>query len=392
MKPSILRTLFIAYMGFGLAMGLLFPLYAQFFVEWKPGMQLWFNIGCIIAGLSIGIANYWVCKQVLLRRLRRISEVAQAISNNDISQQCTLVSHDLIGEIIHSFNQMAANLRDMIGRIGQSTHNLDENIQQLAEIADRESDKAARQQAESRQAVQAIEGISDGIHQVTEMATEAAGASGQADQFAREGALIATEAIGSISGLIGDMNKAGDVIGQLDEKSASIGMVMDVIRNIAEQTNLLALNAAIEAARAGEQGRGFAVVADEVRTLATRTQESTEEIEKIIGQLQSGSRSAVTMMDNARSRGMQTEEHFERAAELLAEIAGAIASVTRISNGLSGATASQNALVDTLKAHMGRIDESVQDTTQGAVMVAESSNNLSHQAHELRHMLEQFRH
>jgi methyl-accepting chemotaxis protein len=392
MKPSILRTLFIAYIGFGLAMGLLFPLYARFFVEWKPGMQLWFNIGCIIAGLSIGIANYWVCKQVLLRRLKRISEVAQAISNNDISQHCTLVSHDLIGEIIDSFNQMSTNLRNMIGRIGASTHTLDENIQQLAEIADRESDKAARQQVESQQAVQAIDEISGSIHQASDMAIEVAGASGQADQFAHEGALIATEAIGSISGLIGDMNKAGDVIGQLDEKSASIGMVMDVIRNIAEQTNLLALNAAIEAARAGEQGRGFAVVADEVRTLATRTQESTEEIEKIISQLQSGSRSAVTMMNNARSRAMQTEEHFERAAELLAEIAGAIASVTRISNGLSTATSSQNALIGTVKEHMGRIGETAQDTSQGALMVAESSNNLSHQARELRQMLEQFRH
>ncbi|PLX61116.1 HAMP domain-containing protein [Sedimenticola selenatireducens] len=170
MKPSILRTLFITYMGFGLIMGLLFPLYAQFFVEWKPGMQLWFNIGCIIAGLTIGIANYWVCKQVLLSRLQRISEVAQAISNNDISHQCTLVSHDLIGEIINSFNQMGANLRDMIGRIGSSTHALDENTQQLAGIAEQGREKAAQQQVESRQAVQAIDEISDSIHQVSEMA------------------------------------------------------------------------------------------------------------------------------------------------------------------------------------------------------------------------------
>ncbi|MCW8904887.1 methyl-accepting chemotaxis protein [Sedimenticola sp.] len=392
MKPSILRTLFITYMGFGLIMGLLFPLYAQFFVEWKPGMQLWFNIGCIIAGLTIGIANYWVCKQVLLRRLQRISEVAQAISNNDISHQCTLVSHDLIGEIINSFNQMGANLRDMIGRIGSSTHALDENTQQLAGIAEQGREKAAQQQVESRQAVQAIDEISDSIHQVSEMAVEVAGSSGQVDQFAKESTLIATEAIGSISALIADMNKAGDVISQVDEKSASIGMVMDVIRNIAEQTNLLALNAAIEAARAGEQGRGFAVVADEVRTLATRTQESTEEIEKIIGQLQTGSRSAVNVMDNARSRAIQTEEHFEHAAELLAEIAGAISSVTLISNNLSTATASQNALIGTIKDHMEQIDESSQDTSQGALLVAESSNRLSHQAHELRGMLEQFRH
>jgi len=392
MKPSILRTLFITYMGFGLIMGLLFPLYAQFFVEWKPGMQLWFNIGCIIAGLTIGIANYWVCKQVLLSRLQRISEVAQAISNNDISHQCTLVSHDLIGEIINSFNQMGANLRDMIGRIGSSTHALDENTQQLAGIAEQGREKAAQQQVESRQAVQAIDEISDSIHQVSEMAVEVAGSSGQVDQFAKESTLIATEAIGSISALIADMNKAGDVISQVDEKSASIGMVMDVIRNIAEQTNLLALNAAIEAARAGEQGRGFAVVADEVRTLATRTQESTEEIEKIIGQLQTGSRSAVNVMDNARSRAIQTEEHFERAAELLAEIAGAISSVTLISNNLSTATASQNALIGTIKDHMEQIDESSQDTSQGALLVAESSNRLSHQAHELREMLEQFRH
>ncbi|WP_037375216.1 methyl-accepting chemotaxis protein [Sedimenticola selenatireducens] len=392
MKPSILRTLFITYMGFGLIMGLLFPLYAQFFVEWKPGMQLWFNIGCIIAGLTIGIANYWVCKQVLLRRLQRISEVAQAISNNDISHQCTLVSHDLIGEIINSFNQMGANLRDMIGRIGSSTHALDENTQQLAGIAEQGREKAAQQQVESRQAVQAIDEISDSIHQVSEMAVEVAGSSGQVDQFAKESTLIATEAIGSISALIADMNKAGDVISQVDEKSASIGMVMDVIRNIAEQTNLLALNAAIEAARAGEQGRGFAVVADEVRTLATRTQESTEEIEKIIGQLQTGSRSAVNVMDNARSRAIQTEEHFEHAAELLAEIAGAISSVTLISNNLSTATASQNALIGTIKDHMEQIDESSQDTSQGALLVAESSNRLSHQAHELREMLEQFRH
>ena len=391
MKPSILRTLFISYLGFGLAMGLLFPLYAQFFVEWKPDMQLWFNVGCIIAGLSIGVANYWVCKQVLLRRLQRISEVAHAISNNDISQQCSMVSHDLIGEIITSFNQMSANLRNMIGQIGRSSQALDSDIEQLVQIANEGREQAARQQEDSHQVVQAVDQISSGIVQLSEMAGTAADTASEAEQHAGQSILIATEAIGSISALISDVDRASNVITQLDDKSASIGMVMDVIRNIAEQTNLLALNAAIEAARAGEQGRGFAVVADEVRTLATRTQKSTEEIEEIIRHLQSGSRDAVEVMNNAHQRAIKTEEHFEQAAELLAEISGSISTMNGISQHFAEATSEHDALIHSVKRNSERIDAACQGSTDGANLIAESSHRLSEQAHGLQVMLAQFR-
>ena len=391
MKPSILRTLFISYLGFGLAMGLLFPLYAQFFVEWKPDMQLWFNIGCIIAGLSIGVANYWVCKQVLLRRLQRISEVAHAISNNDISQQCSMVSHDLIGEIIASFNQMSANLRNMIGQIGRSSKALDSDIEQLVQIANEGREQATRQQEESHQVVQAVDRISSGITQLSEMAGTAADTASEAEQHASQSILIATEAIGSISALISEVDRASKVITQLDDKSTSIGMVMDVIRNIAEQTNLLALNAAIEAARAGEQGRGFAVVADEVRTLATRTQKSTEEIEEIIRHLQSGSRDAVEVMNNAHQRAIKTEEHFEQAAELLAEISGSISTMNGISQHFAEATSEHDALIQSVKGNSQRIDAACQGSADGANLIAESSHRLSEQAHGLQVMLAQFR-
>ena len=114
MKPSILRNLGIAFFSFGLLMGVIFPFYAQFFVEWKPGMQRWFVIGCLLAGSIIGIVNYWLVNVVLLRKLRRISTVANAISNKDITFQCQIESHDVIGEIVNSFNRMALTLREMI--------------------------------------------------------------------------------------------------------------------------------------------------------------------------------------------------------------------------------------------------------------------------------------
>ena len=116
MKPSILRNLLFSYLGFGVVVAIIFPFYADFFVEWKPGMLVWFVVGCLVAGLIIGIANYWLFNIILLQKLRRISEVANSISNKDLSFSCSMESADTIGEIIISFNGMSQNLRDLIGQ------------------------------------------------------------------------------------------------------------------------------------------------------------------------------------------------------------------------------------------------------------------------------------
>ncbi len=125
MQPSILRNLLYSFLAFGLGMGLVFPVYAQFFVDWKEGMQLWFSVGCILAGLTIGLVNYLLCKWVLLRRLSRISQVAHAISNKDLRHQCSLQSQDLVGDIIASFNQMTGNLREIVKQIFLATVELE---------------------------------------------------------------------------------------------------------------------------------------------------------------------------------------------------------------------------------------------------------------------------
>jgi methyl-accepting chemotaxis protein len=392
MRPSILRNLFISFLLFGLAMGLIFPLYAEFFVDWKPGMKIWFAIGCIVAGLSIGVANYIVCKVVLLKRLARISEVAQAISRNDVTHQCSMQSHDLIGTIVNSFNRMAENLRSMIGQIGHSTGQLEEQIYQINQLAEESSQAASGQQSETEQMAQAMAELSDSVHHISEMAQQAADSVSQADGQAKEGSQIANEAIVSISSLGKATEQAAQVVHDLEQKSDSIGVVMDVIRGIAEQTNLLALNAAIEAARAGEQGRGFAVVADEVRTLATRTQKSTEEIEGIIQLLQQGARDAVEVMGAAQTKAGATEERFQEAGRLLTEIATAIHRVNELSDGVAQAAVRQDQVVAGVNGHIETMRSISTQTSDMASQTADSSRNLSEQAMDLKGLVSQFKH
>jgi methyl-accepting chemotaxis protein len=391
MKPSILKKLFLSFLAFGLLMGLIFPVYAGFFVEWKEGAKLWFTLGSIIAGLSIGFINYWLFKVILLNRLKQISVIAQAISNNDISHECSLQSNDLIGEIINSFNHMVANLRGIIGHITDSASELETQTQQLITISNQGMEGVEQQKDKTDQVVQVMAEFSNGVQQITDGANETVDLTTQANKQATESALIATEAIGSICALSGDIDNAAKVINQLDQKSESIGNMLDVIRGIAEQTNLLALNAAIEAARAGEQGRGFAVVADEVRTLATRTQQSTGEIEEIISHLQQGSRDAVKAMDGARSQANTTEEHFEQAAELLAEIAGAVHAISEKNHSFAQTASMQNEMVGEVCRHVQTINDVSHQISEGSVQAVDASSGLHTRATELRGLVEQFK-
>ncbi len=392
MKPSILRNLFLSYLAFGLLMGLVFPFYANIFVEWHPGAKTWFTIGCIVAGISIGLVNYLLCKQILLNRLKQISVVAHAISEKDISHNCTIQSHDLVGEIISSFNLMAANLRHMIGQIGTSATQLEGQSQQLSTVCASEMKCATRQLEEADRVSQTVGELSSTVQQIAESATETATLTENADGKAQEGALIATEAIGSIDNLSVSINHAANVLCKLEEKNESISSVLEVIRNIAEQTNLLALNAAIEAARAGEQGRGFAVVADEVRTLATRTQQSTGEIATIISELQQGSNDAVQAMEGARSQAVSTEERFEHTAELLAEISGDIRSISERNRSLADAASFQNSMVGDVNQHIQAIHGDCNQMAESSEQIVALTRDLHVQAGALKGLVEQFKH
>ena len=391
MKPSILRNLLIGFVSLGLVVGGGFPFFAGFFVDWQEGMFGWFVASCLIAGVLIGVANYWLVKVILLKRLKQISEIANAISQNDISHECTMQSNDLIGEIVDAFNQMAVNLRNTIGQISGATTQLAAAAEQTTAITDETSRGVCAQQSEIDSIAAAMNEMTSTVQEVARNAAEASSAADAANSESRNGALIATEAIGGIDALQTQVDSAAQVIRDLENESEHIGSVLDVIRGIAEQTNLLALNAAIEAARAGEQGRGFAVVADEVRTLASRTQQSTQEIQDMITRLQEGTGNAVKVMEGAQSKAQESSELVENAAESLAMIAGSISAINDMNTTIASAAEEQSAVASEMQTNMNNIREVADRSAEGAQQTAQASEELARLAAEQQSLVAQFR-
>ena len=173
MKPSILRNLLIASVSFGLVTGAVFPFFAELFVDVEEGMFFWFASSCLLAGTMIGVGNYWLVNVILLKRLKRISEIANAISHNDVSHECEMKSEDMIGEIIDAFNQMAANLRNMIGQISGATTQLAAAAEETSTITDETSRGVQQQQAEIDSIASAMDEMTSTVQEVARNAAEA---------------------------------------------------------------------------------------------------------------------------------------------------------------------------------------------------------------------------
>ncbi|QKQ26052.1 methyl-accepting chemotaxis protein [Candidatus Reidiella endopervernicosa] len=375
----------------GLFMGMVFPLYAQFFVEWKEGMKLWFIVGCLIAGTSIGVINYVLVNIVLLRKVRRISDVAKAVSQNDISHQCTIESNDVIGEIVNSVNQMTENLRHMISQISDSSSHLTQSSELLQTITSETSHRVNQQQVETEQVANAMNEMSSMVQNVAHHAEQAAEAAKQADIDANKGHQVVNSTINSINTLASEVEKATTVINKLEADSENVGVVLDVIKGIAEQTNLLALNAAIEAARAGEQGRGFAVVADEVRTLASRTQESTQEIQEIIEHLQEGARNAAAAMQVGSNQTQTSVTQAGEAGAALASIASAVTNISEMTSQIANSSSEQERMSEEINNNVVNISDSAKETAISVQQTSESSNEMGQLTSKLESLIQRFK-
>jgi methyl-accepting chemotaxis protein len=348
------------------------------------------HIVMFTAGLVLIV---YLLRRVVTNRINRLRRVFEEIERNaNLSHEIECVDlHDEIGGMAKAFNSMLKKFRDSMQEVSNSTRLLTEAAGRVASVSEETLSGVLAQQTETDMVATAMNEMNATVQEVAKNAARTADASREAKSEASNGALVSTHALGGIAMLMSEIDEAAGVIQKLDTDSANIGMVLDVIKGIAEQTNLLALNAAIEAARAGEAGRGFAVVADEVRTLASRSQKSAEEIEKMIARLQAGAREAVHAMEESRVKAQESEEQVEAAAESLGMIAGEVSTINDMNTQIATAAEEQTAVAEEINRNIATITQVADQTAEGARHSAQISEELVQLAADLEALVSRFR-
>ncbi|MEA5673321.1 methyl-accepting chemotaxis protein [Pseudomonas sp. MH2] len=317
--------------------------------------------------------------------------VAERVATGDLTQEIRVVGRDEPALLLRALSRMQESLRDTIRKIAASSDQLASASEELHTVTEDTSRGLHQQSAEIDQAATAVNQMTAAVEEVANNAVSTADASKGADQTTRDGRDQVNQALSSIQQLVEDVTGTSSEIEQLATSANEISRVLDVIGSIAGQTNLLALNAAIEAARAGEAGRGFAVVADEVRALAHRTQQSTAEIEQMIGGIQTGTERAVGSMHSSQGRASDTLEIAEAAGQALELIAEAIAAINQRNLVIASASEEQAQVAREVDRNLVNIRDLAMQTSAGANQTSAAAQDLSRLAVELNGMVAQFK-
>ncbi len=310
----------------------------------------------VLAAVVLGMA--WFTKRQILDPANRLKHYLGELATGNFSQQIDCRSNDEFGDIAVSARSVQSQLGGMMAEIADASGRVDESAGELTRLSAQSAECVGHQRDQTEQVATAMTEMTATVQEIARNAESAAAQARQADELTESGSNVVSGVIGAIRDLVGEVAKSSEVVREVESDSEEIGSVLDVIRGIAEQTNLLALNAAIEAARAGEQGRGFAVVADEVRTLASRTQASTQEIQAMIERLQNGTKAAAQAMEQGSRKSADTMAMAEDAGRALADIAAAVSSISMANLQIASAAEEQGAVSEDINRNVSTINDS----------------------------------
>ncbi|KHO65745.1 chemotaxis protein [Pseudomonas flexibilis] len=345
----------------------------------------------IVAAALLTILLAWLFTRSLLVPLGQALEEALAVAAGDLTREIRVTGRDEPAQLLDALRTMQGNLRSAVQQIADSSSQLASAAEELNAVTENSSRGLHQQNDQIEQAATAVNEMTSAVEEVARSAVDTSQATGETNRTALQGRDAVKQTVGAIRQLSAEVNSSAGQVGQLAVKVRDIGQVLDVIRAIADQTNLLALNAAIEAARAGDAGRGFAVVADEVRALAHRTQQSTREIEQMIGGVQQDTEQAVGAMQHSLERARSSEDVAQAAGEALEQIAQAIAGINERNLVIASAAEEQAQVAREVDRNLVAIRDLSLQSAAGANQTSAASQELSRLAVGLNGLVTRFR-
>ncbi|MFT5260766.1 MAG: methyl-accepting chemotaxis protein [Gammaproteobacteria bacterium] len=352
-----------------------------------------FGITIALVVIFVLIFTSWSIANIITTTINRIvhSLADMSTGKGDLTIRLQTRAKDEIGDLVDNFNGFITHLQLLVKVMANLSQGVSDGAGKVKNIAGKTQLGIHNQQDEINLVATAVNEMAATAQEVSRNAEEAANATKQAQEGTHQSQKIMAENITSISALVADVEHAREVIQNLAKESALIGNASQVIQGIAEQTNLLALNAAIEAARAGEQGRGFAVVADEVRSLAGRTEESTTEIQSIIERLQSGTEKAVNAMESSREKAIKVVDQSQATESSLTHIMTNVDTISNMNSQVASAAVEQSAVSEEVSANIVKINEVSEDTVDEAAKTSQASSDLAEQAQNLSNIVNEFK-
>lgn len=349
-------------------------------------------VGTLVAMLLGGLFSVFVIRGIT-RPIRSTVNILRGIANGngDLTKRVEVTSSDEIGQLGTYFNTFMSQLQSIVSEVINSAAQLSVAADQMHKMTVSTSDGLNRQNDETIQVATAITEMSSTVDEVARNSQGASDAASNADKEAKLGNTAVNKTISTINELVQELENSSTILGRLKGDSENISAVLDVIKNIADQTNLLALNAAIEAARAGEQGRGFAVVADEVRNLAKKTQDSTSQIEGLITALQNAADSAVGAMDQNRAKATETVDQAAKAGEYLKSITQGVSAIFDMNCQIAVASEEQSSVAANVSMSISNIQTVSESTSAAAAQTSTSSQQVASLSDRLKDLVGQFR-